>query len=337
MMHIDWGRLQKIIPIIVFAIFSTALSYSSEKIIPLTNLNTPDSIVMDDERIYIEDGSTIKLFDTTDFKFIKTIGREGQGPGEFQDFANPQILPDYILVSGTNKVAYFSKTGDFIKEKKHTLLVPLVKAIENNYVGYVWVFKEDYVAYILYDSDFNPIKELHRGRGLIHPNRRRDFFEIFFYDTYKDKIVVAQRKGFAIDIYDSEGNILYSIKHKANQVPFTNEDRKMVITYWKESGLEQWQVDRLEKRTDFPDYYPPIQTCRLADGKIYVITYTKKDDKYECLVFDMDGKFIKEAYFPLKMLAPNLASPFTIKGNNLYQLIFNYEKENWELHINQID
>lgn len=334
--HNDLRRLQKIIPTIVFIVFSALLSYGSEKIIPLTNLDTPSTIIMNNERIYIEDGPTIKLFSSTDYKYIKTIGREGQGPGEFQNFANPQILDEFVLVSSSNKISYFSLAGEFIEDKRHALFATLFRAIENKYVGYIWIFKEDYVAYILYDSDLKPIKELHRGKALIHPNRRRDFFEIHFYDTYKDKIVVAQREGFVIDIFDSNGNWLHSIKHKIKPVPFTNEDKKNAVKYWKDSGLEQWQIDRLLERTDFPDYYPTIQTCRLADGKIYVITYAKKDEEYECLIFDVNGKFIKEAYLPLKMLAPNHASPFTIHGEKLFQLNFNDDTENWDLHVEEI-
>lgn len=338
MMNIDWSRLLKTIPIVVFAIHSTAFNYDSEKIIPFIDLNVPETITMGNERIYIEDGSTIKLFDRTDFRFIKTIGREGQGPGEFQDFANPQILPDCILVSTSNKIAFFSFDGEFIKEKRHAVFGYGIRAVSQNYVGFVWRFREDYVSYILYDSDFKPIKELHRGKAIIHPNRRREFFEIHFYDTYKDKIVVARREGFVIDVFGSEGNWLRSIEHKTKQVPFTKKDKENAIKYWREErGYEQWQIDRLLERTDFPDYYPPIQTCRLADGKLYVITYTRKDDDYECLIFNMDGKFMKTVYIPLNMLSPNFASPFTIKWNNLYQLIFNYEKENWELHINHFD
>ena len=324
--------------LLLVAIFSTALSYSPEKIIPLTNLNDPETIAMDNERIYIEDGSTIKLFNRIDYKFIKTIGREGQGPGEFQDFANPQILPEYILVSTSNKVAYFSLNGEFIKERRHALFDYGIKAVNHNYIGFVWRFREDYVSYILYDSNFKPIKELHRGKAYLHPNRRREFFEIHFYDTCKDKIVVAHREGLVIDIFDSEGNILHSIKHKIKPVPFTNKDKENAVKYWREErGYEQWQLDRLLERTDFPDYYPPIQTCRLADGKIYVITYNRNRAKFKCILFDMEGKLIKETYIPLNMLGPNLASPFTIKGEKLFQLIFNYETENWELHVEDIN
>ena len=336
--HNDLRRLQKIIPIIVFVVFSALLIYGSEKIIPLTHLDVPVRIVLDDERIYIEDGPTIKLFNRIDYNFIKTIGGEGQGPGEFQGFATPQILPEHILVSGDYKVAYFSLDGELIEERRHTQFGYGIKAVNQNYIGFDWRFREDYVAYILYDSDFKPIKELHRGKALIHPNRRREFFEIHFYDVYKDKIVIAQREGFVIDIFDSGGKLLHSIKHKVKAVPFTKTDKEDAVKYWREErGYEQSQIDNLLERTDFPDYFPQIQTCRLADGKIYVITYRRKDNKNECLIFDMQGKLLKKTYLPLKMLAPNLASPFTIHEENLFQLIFNYENEKWELHINQID
>lgn len=293
-------------------------------------------IVVGDERIYIADGAVIKLFDKAEFNFIKTIGR--QGPGEFQDFAIPQILPENLLVSTANKIVYFSPDGEFIKERKHAVFGYGIKAVGRNYLGFAWRFREDYVAYILYDSAFDPVKELHRGKAIIHPNRRREFFEIHFYDTHQNKIVVARREGFAVDIFDAEGSLLHSLTHDVKPVAFTNKDKEKVLIYWKdERGYEQWQIDRLLARTDFPDFFPKIQTCRLADGKIYVITYTREGNKNECLIFSLSGDFIKATYFPLKMLAPNLASPFTIHGNRLYQLMFNYEDEAWVLHVNQIE
>jgi len=338
MMNFNLRKSLRFIAVFILVISYKTSLHSFEKIIPLSNLNAPERMVIDSERIYVEDRKSIKLFNKSDFVFIKTIGREGQGPGEFQDFAIPQILPDKILVSTANKISYFSFDGELIEERKNTQSDYGIKAVNQNYIGFDWVFIEDYVAYILYDSDLKPIKELHRGKAIIHPNRRRDFFEIHFYDVQRDKIVIAQREGFEIDIFDSEGKLLHSIKHKVKAIPFSKNDKDDVVNYWREErGYEQWQIDSLLKRTDFPEFFPPIQTCRLADGKIYVITYKKIDDKNECLIFDMSGEFIKDAYFPLKMMAPNHACPFAIYENTLYQLIFNYDFETWELHINQID
>ena len=149
---------------------------------------------------------------------------------------------------------------------------------------------------------------------------------------------MAHREGFNIDILDSNGNLLHSIRYKYKPVPFTSKDRGKVIQYWREErGYEQWRIDFEEKRTDFPKYYPPIQTCRLADGIIYVITYKKKGNKFECLLFDMKGEFIKTTHIPLNMLGPGQVSPFTIYGNYLYQLIYDFKNERWELHVGRIE
>lgn len=313
-----------------------------ENIYSLSDLINPSFVIMDGKRVYIEDGTSVKLFDRSNFKYIRAIGREGQGPGEFLDSATPQILPDLLLVSSSNKISFFTLAGEFVEDKKHTIFGSILKAINNKFVGYEWIFEEDFVAYYLYDSNFKAIKELHRGKALIHPSGQRDLFEIFFYDTYKDKIVVAQRDGFTIDIFDSNGNLIHSIRHEDKSVPFTNDDRAKVLRYWKEDrGYEQGQIKSLEKRTNFPDFYPSIHTCRIADGKIYIFTYEKRDNEkrdnnFKCLIYNIEGDYIKTSYIPLKMLAPNLAVPFAINGRNIYQLIYSMEDDDWKIQVNQI-
>jgi len=74
----------------------------------------------------------------------------------------------------------------------------------------------------------------------------------------------------------ADGNIIQTIKPKIKPVPFTKKDKEKVIASWKENGYTPALIDKLMKRTDFPDKYPPIMTCELADGKIYVITYRKR-------------------------------------------------------------
>jgi hypothetical protein len=311
--------------------------------IPLPSLEKPDAIVMNSAYIAVADGTSVKLFDGSTFQFIRTIGREGQGPGESQDFAYPQLLPEHILVSSTNKISYFTFDGDLIKEKKHALMASNVLAVKDKYVAFVIIRpvdrSEDFqLAYNLYDSDFRKIRELHRGEWFIKKNRRRGFFEIFFYDTCQDKIVLAHRQGFVIEILDAEGNVIHSIKPEVQLIPFTKEDKEEVIRYWRqERGYNQEQIESLDRRTDFPEHYPPLLTGRVDNGKIYAVTYRQEGGRRECLVFDLAGRFIKRTWLSLAMAAPNSAGPFAIRGDTLYQLIYDEKDHVWKLHRHPID
>jgi hypothetical protein len=311
--------------------------------IPLFDLEKPDAIVMSDAYIAAADGTSVKLFDGRTFQFIRTIGREGQGPGEFQDFSNPQLLPEHILVSSTNKISYFTYGGELIKEKKHDLMASYVLAVKDRYVAFVILRPEDrsedfQLAYNLYDSNFQKIKELHRGEWFIKKNRRRGFFEIFFYETCEDKIVLAHRRGFVIEVLDADGNVIHTIRPEFQPIPFTNKDKERVIKYWREErGYNREQLEFLEKRTDLPDHYPPLLTGRVDDGKIYAVTYRKEKEQRECLVYDLNGQFIKRTWLPLTMAAPNSAGPFAIRADTLYQLIYDEKDSVWKLHRHPID
>jgi len=80
------------------------------------------SIAVDEiERIYVSDRkeSHIKVYDQNG-KYLRTIGRKGQGPGEFQRITRIQILTsDNLLVynSKTRRLSFFSLDGLFITSK----------------------------------------------------------------------------------------------------------------------------------------------------------------------------------------------------------------------------
>lgn len=316
---------------------TVSINYGAKKTYIMPNLDNPATIVMDNNRVYIEDGPAVKLFSRKDFRYLKTIGKVGEGPGEFKGYAAPQIFPDKLLISSMNKISYFTLSGDFISDKRHSPPCFLIKAINDKYVGYIWVFRGGYITYNLYNSDFKQIKELHRGKPFIYPNGQHEYIKYVFYDTYKDKIVLAHRDGLSIDILDSNGNVCYLIELKTKPVPFTKKHKNQTIKAWQENGMTESQIQILEKKTIFPDFFPPIQECRLADGKIYVVTYMTKENKYKCLVYNMNGEKIKTIYLPIIMMSPSQAFPFSISSDDFCQLVYNYDYNEWELHVYRID
>jgi|GEM_PF-4824799 len=82
------------------------------------------SICVDDEgNLYVADGKHKTIFKfSKDGEFIKTIGREGQGPGEFMDefmeisFGNDKKI--YVVDNVRLKIIVYGKDGEFIKELK---------------------------------------------------------------------------------------------------------------------------------------------------------------------------------------------------------------------------
>ncbi len=82
------------------------------------------SICVDDEgNLYVADGKHKRIFKfSKDGEFIKTIGRNGQGPGEFMDefmeisFGNDKKI--YIVDNVRLKIIVYDKNGKLIKELK---------------------------------------------------------------------------------------------------------------------------------------------------------------------------------------------------------------------------
>jgi hypothetical protein len=67
-------------------------------------------------------GAAISIYSLKDFKLIKKLRKEGEGPQEFKTFLGfgltVDIYPGHILVNSIDKISYFSRKGEFIKEKK---------------------------------------------------------------------------------------------------------------------------------------------------------------------------------------------------------------------------
>lgn len=323
--------------ILVFILFVSNILYAS-KVIELPNLNKPNLIAIDNNQTFIVDGSNIFIFSLNDFKLINKFGKRGEGPGEFLNkYVNLQILPDGILISDKNKILLFSKNGNFRKEIRIPPFMSIVKKIGNNYISFKWDISQKsndiYISYNLYDSNFKKLIELYRGKAMIHKNRTRDVFEIFFYDVVESKIILAHRKGFFLDIFDTDGNKLNSITRNNKPIPFGKEDKDEIVSYWNSQPNYKGFYEIMKKRLNFPKFYPDIYQCRKSKNLIYIITYLKKENKRECYVYNNNGEYLKKIFLPLKIKSPVDLGIFTIHNNKLYQLVEDIDNEIWRLHI----
>lgn len=132
-----------IILVIVLIIFNDrnpldleVVRYKVEKTIekiPETNhdyLNLPIDICTYKDRIYVADTKNNRvLIFSKKFKFVKSFGKKGYGPGEFIDPSIIQIVRDTIYVNGAeNNLQLFNLEGGYIRD------IELKGRIYNNFV-----------------------------------------------------------------------------------------------------------------------------------------------------------------------------------------------------------
>jgi len=328
-------------------------------VVPLPDLFNPDSITVDDRQIYITAFPTIYIYSLQDFKLKKKFGRQGEGPQEFNRFALPSILEDYLVVSDRNKVLYYTKDGNYLKEiKARSIMHWGVKPLGNRFVGKS-KFQEDNIEFDtanIYDENLEKIKTIFKTRFFYQDaasGKKYDAIEVrgLQFQVFADKVFFKRGKDFIIDVFDSSGKMLYTIQHEYEKIKISEADKERYHDYFKTTRPWKRMYDNLiKKEIYFPDFFPGIQLFIVADGKIYVLTYKKEKGKSEFVILDLKGKLLKKVFLPFNQSdewfhyslakAVSQASPhptFTIKNGKLYQLIENEEKETWELHITGIN
>ena len=73
-------------------------------IIQLNRLENPSEMKISNDYIYISDNATIKVFSVKDIKYIKTIGRKGNGPKEFDYTPRLQPLENGVFAYIVNRI-----------------------------------------------------------------------------------------------------------------------------------------------------------------------------------------------------------------------------------------
>ena len=328
---------------LILMVFST-LSFG-KKLATLPGLLRPNFIVLDDQNIYICHGAEVRIYSRKDFSLKGSFGKAGSGPQEFQGgpgggvalFVSPQ--KENLLVSSIGKASIYSKEGKYISETRIPaggMMIGLFQALGDKFVGMGLAPGEDEsIAFTLnlFDSGFKKIKEIRKQdfmkkKSFTFPTVNPTFF------VSNDKIVTVAGKDFVLNILDGEGNIVTTITRDYDRLSVTDSYKNDVLGYFKEVAKDRFEF--VKSMLKFSDKFPAIQNFVVNDGKIYIQTFVKEDDKYEFFIYDLDGKFLKRLFIHVNY--PNILSPspYTIKDDTLFQLVENEDEEEWELHAQEI-
>lgn len=281
--------------------------------------------VSEDGTIYVLDGkaANIKVFDSSG-KFLKTIGRRGQGPGEFGRPESFSITPrDEIAVNdpGRRSIQFLDKDGNFLRQ------IPVNQPF---FIGPRFISNGDMIAsYAIFGEEFKVVLDKLDDKleplltfstiPMLKPPKVHIFLYRFVYDlrwevTNKDEIIwgALTAPEYELYVHDSNGKLIRKITKEYDPVEITNVEYEKMTKEWfgKVPSSDRWEFI-------IPNNYPPFHTFILDDeGRIFVKKFEgiENSKRIYCEVFDSQGRYITDIIFPINML------PGLFKKGKLYTI-----------------
>jgi hypothetical protein len=347
---------------IAFLLGTLLMPLSAEKVGSLPEVMKPDNITIADGELLVAEGANIYIYSLDNLVLVKKIGKEGEGPGEIQAIPNfptrVVALSDLLLVEGPNKLLYFSRAGEYIKEFRKPGQVTRFLPVGGNFVAARIAFGDDnqtlYSSVDLYDKDIKHIKGLYRQPFVQQgapPNIKMDMAMDFInIQVHGDKIYIEKSPdGFIVEVFNKDGEKLYEINSPQKPVKVGSADRLMMETEFREDpwtkpqikALGGWDEAKKLFKMQFPENYPAIKTLDVADGRLIVQTHRSLDDKDEYIIMDLNGENQKRVFIPRRVPAPMMArimgvKRYAIQNGTLYYIKENLDEEEWEIHREQI-
>jgi hypothetical protein len=317
----------------------STLTASAELAAKLPQVMNPFFLTIAEGRMYIVENSVAVHIFTVGPKgvsFVKTFGREGQGPGEFNFIYAVRPFKDHLDIPGSQKLARFSLDGDYVSEVKVTVGVfkGAVYRLGDGYVVRQLNFDEkgSTTTIRLYDKDFKLVREIGARtspEGITKINPVADYFaprvagdRLYVIDSGKDSIVTT---------YDQNGVRQKEIRLPLEPVKMTAALKEAVIKPMKEGWTGPTRWEDFEKRLFFPDQAPGLDYFEVLEGKFVTRTWKYRQDKVEFVLFDGRGRELRRLDLPFTGRLSN-GILFCFYQGRYYYLRENSEDAAWELH-----
>ncbi len=288
---------------------------------------------------YIADDSdmAIKVFDPQG-KYVRSIGRKGSGPGEFEAIANMTFLPDgRLLVTDyqQRRTSFFSPEGQFLSSfqwKKFYGLVYLVTnssciVTESIYSGEareLWVKAIDFTGEELFSyGKFTPseFKTLRVGEMMIGMSIPWTPASVFAGDSKRQWLYHCLNDKYVIEVYDEQGKLFRKIDRPYEPLPVTAEDIKEFKSRYAERPDSPYAkaVDQME----FPKVKPVTDRLVVdSDGNLWVRTNEEKKEGGK--TFRAYDIFDSEGFYDARVWLDTLPAQFA--NGKMYRMAEDEEK-----------
>jgi hypothetical protein len=294
--------------------------------------NILNLVVDDAENIYVCDtkAADIKVFDRNG-NFLRTIGKRGQGPGEFTYPLDFQFLPPGELMvndTGQLRLSYFSLDGEYLRGLSTSTQTGFRRPEADSHGNLVACYisgQDDFQSILAkFNPDLSPILTLTTQPvvtkpPVIHYFEVRRSTNLVWTVSRQDDIIWGVFDSYEINVHNSEGRLVKKILRESDGVAITDKEKEKLIRDLFGNNPVPPNIT-----LKFPDKYPPFIriTCD-EEGRLFVQTYERTEDGesdyYD--VFDTEGKFIVRISLKSRPIVWKNQKLYTIEDEDGFQVV----------------
>ena len=276
-----------------------AFSLKEDLTIPTTGANDRymisdvRQVIIDDEgRIYVLDSKSadIKVFDALG-RFLRTIGRQGQGPGEINlpmQISINRTKKEICVLQSSRRVSFFGLDGNFLRHVSTSTIWGLAGRVDSmgNLVLTEGIFAPPEMWYALkkFDPNMKLIVELART-----PAPKVTAFDPFLPIARwtlddQDNIIYGYPKTYEILVFGAQNKLVRKIQKEYNPIKVSDAE------------IEEAKKDLPAGITPaFSNFHSAFRNLLVdEEGRIYVQTW-RKDANGQCVfydLFDKEGRYL---------------------------------------------
>ena len=314
----------------------------------------------DEGNIYVTDWdrTTVRKYDSNG-NFLQSIGRLGQGPGEFQDISEVRFDIEgniYLNDLKIQRISFLSKEGNYLKGIKFPTIF---RRVVINSKGFYIAMSADNVelgkskkwdyVYGLFDENFNLMAEFLRLpqevnaqyknpdsiTQIIADSLSKEAFVPFvnYVLGKNDSIYFGYPKNYEIKVYSPEGKLGKIIQRDFEPVEIGERHKE----YFEHNQSERFlakippnEEKRVFELVKYPKYKPAYERFILMEnGWIFVVVDSVRDGSTLVDIFNKDGEYLAqfETDISTGWLSFNNGKAYTVATIDDYKFIKRYNFE----------